>query len=785
MKTHTQKQFAFLEYINQPVIVFTKQGVIVTANTSFASIVSMPLDKLVGSTVGAVFADAQKIHKITQKLDHTKKVVSVTDVVLQNFEKINVSIVHIDDEHYCLIAEEKFADIEKHYKLLQSILDNIPRQIVVLDKNSAIVLANKVWLQFINTVLGTNFKPAQVTEKNFFDFCNQIECFDHNFQMLLHSAIEKIIHNEAETITLENTIYLAGIPHWFKFVISRYSLNGTSYCVLLFNDITEQKQFQDQIKEQRDTFQKYLDISPYMMVILNEKGTITLANKKACQILGYAYEELIGKGWFDTCVPQDMREDVRNVYFELMKGNIQPVEFYENPVVTKDGSLRLIAWHNTVLNDAHGNIIGTMSSGEDITEQKMMEIELLKSTTNLKAIVKAFPDMYIVADKDGIIQDYQFGEEMKLYATKDQVVGKKYYHIMPEHITELYRNALNEVFTYNKIVGIEYPIDIEGETRWREARLVPMIKDRVMVVIRDVTQRKHMEIALAESEKRYRHLVNRIPAAVVEMNVNGDIVFVNDYFVHLTGYTLDNLKGTHWFRSILHPHEDKRKIRQFVELIQQGDVSNFEIRIINREGHDTHITITTSNVYNAVGKLERIVCIATDITPIVMLRDKLKELAIKDELTGLYNRRGFTMLAEQQMKLSKRSGKGIALFYIDMDNMKTINDTMGHHEGDKALIDVAGILRLSFRDSDIIGRLGGDEFAVLAIDCEKHFMEMMQQRLLDNAEEFNKKGLRMYTISLSVGSIFIGDSSSSLDEVLSLADSLMYKNKMQKKQHRL
>ncbi|MGB4270576.1 MAG: PAS domain S-box protein [Spirochaetota bacterium] len=785
MKTNKQKQFAFFDYISQPIIVISHQGAIVTANTSFASIVSIPLNKLVGSPLDTVFTDASKIYTALKKFTPTNDVVKLQEVTLLNSEKINISIVHIDDEHYCLIAEGKITDIEKHYKLLQSILDNIPRQIVVLDKNGTIVLANKVWLQFINAILGTNFEHTQLIEKNFFDFCNQLECFDHNFHMQLHFAVEKIIHNQAETITLESTIYLAGVPHWFKFVISRYSLNGTSYCVLLFNDITEQKQYQDQIKEQRDTFQKYLDISPYMMVILNEKGTITLTNKKTCEILGYSYDELIGKDWFDTCVPQDMREDVRNVYFELMKGNIKPVEFYENPVVTKDGNLRLIAWHNTVLTDAHGNIIGTMSSGEDITEQKKMEIELLKSTSNLKAIVRAFPDMYVVVDKDGVVQDYQFGEEMKLFAPKDMVIGKKYYEILPEHITKLYSNALNEVFQHNKVVGIEYSIEIEGEMRWREARLVPMIKDRVLVVVRDVTQRKQMETALAESEKRYRHLVNRIPAAVVEMNVRGDIVFVNEYFVNLTGYTLENLKGTHWFRSVLHPHEDKRKIRQFVELIEQGDVNNYEIRIINREGRDTHITITTSNIYNAVGKVERIVCIATDITPIVMLRDKLKELAIKDELTGLYNRRGFTMLAEQQLKLSKRTGKGIALFYIDMDNMKTINDSLGHHEGDKALIDVAGILRLSFRDSDIIGRLGGDEFAVLAIDCEKHFIEMMQQRLVENADAFNNKNLRQYSISLSVGSVFICDSSSNLDDVLSLADSIMYKNKMQKKQQRL
>ncbi|MEW6527052.1 MAG: PAS domain S-box protein [Spirochaetota bacterium] len=785
MKNHKQKKFAFFDYIKQPVIVFTKQGAIVTANTSFASIVAIPINKLIGSTVDAMFADAQKIHKTAQKLDYTKEIVTVTEIALHNSERINVSIVHIDDEHYCLIVEEKFADIEKHYKLLQSILDNIPRQIVVLDKNGAIVLANKVWMQFINTMVGTNFKPIQVIEKNFFDFCNQLECFDQNFHTLLHSAIEKIIHHEAESISLENTINLAGIPHWFKFVISRYTLNGTSYCVLLFNDITQQKQFQDQIKEQRDTFQKYLDISPYMMVILNEKGTITLTNKKACEILGYAYDELIGKDWFDTCVPQDMREGVRNVYFELMKGNIKPVEFYENPVMTKYGNLRFIAWHNTVLTDAHGNIIGTMSSGEDITEQKRMEIELLKSTTNLKAIVKAFPDLYVIADKEGMIYDYQFGEEMKLYATPQEVIGKRFYEIVPEHIATLYRNALKEALATNKVIGIEYPIEIEGQTRWREARLVPMLKDRVLAVIRDVTQRKEAERALVESERRYRHLVNRIPAAVVEMDRAGNIIFVNTYFEELTGYTLENLGGTHWFRSILHPNEDKRKIRQFVDMIQNGGVNNFEIRILNRQGKDTHISITTSNVYNAVGKLERVVCIATDITPLIVMREQLKELAIKDELTGLYNRRGFTMLAEQQLKLSKRTGKGIALFYVDMDNMKIINDTMGHHEGDKALIDVAGILRLSFRDSDIIGRLGGDEFAVLAIDCEKHFIEMMQQRLTENTNEFNKKSLRQYTISLSVGSVFLGDSSSNLDEVLSLADSIMYKNKMQKKQQRL
>ncbi len=782
MKSHTQ-QFVFITHIHQPVLIFSKSGAIVTWNTSMENIAPR-LKEDPAASVSTVFKNPAMLYEKLQQLSGENTSAHIDGLVLsQNKQILSGTIALINHDYVCFIGE-KLPPGEHYLNLFQSIIDAIPRQIIVIDAHGNIILTNKMWVEFINSILKTNYERAEYVQSNFFDFCNRMECFDDTFHSLLHSSIEKIFNNESEYISLENILYISGKAHWFRVNISRYTLNGSTYCMMMFNDITRQKEYQDQIQQQRDMFQKYLDISPYMIVILNEQGTIHLVNKKACEILGYEYNELIGRDWFALCVPKDMQDQVREVYFKLMQGQVKPVEFYENPVVTKDGSLRLIAWHNTILTNSEGTIIGTMSSGEDITHKKQMEIELLKSTTNLKAIVQAFPDLYVIAGRDGTIYDYQFGEEMKLYATREQVVGKQFYNLLPEHIAELYRNAVDEVFTKNTVVGIEYPIEIEGETHWREARLVPMLKDRVMAVIRDVTKRKEMELALAESERRYRHLVNRIPAAVVEMNVNGDIIFVNEYFQKLTGYTLENLKGTHWFRNILHPHEDKRKIRQFFEMIQNGDVNNYEIMIINKDGYDTHLTITTSNVYNVVGKLERIVCIAADITPIVVLRDKLKEMAIKDELTGLYNRRGFTMLAEQQLKLSKRSGKGIALFYVDMDNMKVINDTLGHHEGDKALIDVAGILRLSFRDSDIVGRLGGDEFAVFAIDCEKQYVDVMQNRIIDNINDFNEKKVRPYTLSLSIGSIYIGDSSINLEEVLAVADKRMYQNKLQQKKQR-
>ena len=142
------------------------------------------------------------------------------------------------------------------------------------------------------------------------------------------------------------------------------------------------------------------------------------------------------------------------------------------------------------------------------------------------------------------------------------------------------------------------------------------------------------------------------------------------------------------------------------------------------------------------------------------------------------------MLAEQQMKINKRKELGIGIFYIDMDNMKLINDTFGHHEGDKALIDAASIIRLCFRDADIIGRMGGDEFAILAIGCNKHDIEMMQNRLIENINEFNAKSLREYQLSLSIGSIFISDSSADIGDILVRADKTMYRNKLERKKQR-
>ncbi|MEG6522992.1 diguanylate cyclase [Desulfotomaculum sp. 1211_IL3151] len=170
-----------------------------------------------------------------------------------------------------------------------------------------------------------------------------------------------------------------------------------------------------------------------------------------------------------------------------------------------------------------------------------------------------------------------------------------------------------------------------------------------------------------------------------------------------------------------------------------------------------------------------------DVTENVQLREKLRNLSLRDELTGLYNRRGFITLTEQQLKVTKRAGEKLMLFFVDLDKLKMINDQLGHHEGDQALIDTANILIKTFRESDIISRLGGDEFAVLVLGDQKDRVPQLTARLMDHVNRHNAKGIRQYGISLSFGiAFFDAELPCSLDELINTADKNMYQNKRSK-----
>lgn len=169
-----------------------------------------------------------------------------------------------------------------------------------------------------------------------------------------------------------------------------------------------------------------------------------------------------------------------------------------------------------------------------------------------------------------------------------------------------------------------------------------------------------------------------------------------------------------------------------------------------------------------------------------LLREKLEEellnLSITDPLTGLHNRRGFLFLAEQQLKLAERNKSGMVLFFADLDGLKWINDTLGHEEGDKALMEAATVLKETFRASDIIARLGGDEYSVLTADITEENSEAFTARLQFLIDTQTNHENRRYRLSISVGcSYYDPENPCSLDELMASADRLMYEQKNIKK----
>ena len=160
-----------------------------------------------------------------------------------------------------------------------------------------------------------------------------------------------------------------------------------------------------------------------------------------------------------------------------------------------------------------------------------------------------------------------------------------------------------------------------------------------------------------------------------------------------------------------------------------------------------------------------------------MLQAELGNLALTDELTGLCNRRGFMAIAERQLKIGHRTGRGILLFFMDIDGMKHINDSFGHGEGDRVLRRTAKALKMTFRDSDVIARLGGDEFAVLAIEASDNSEAAIRARLNEDLKCVSA-GETRYAINLSLGAVRINIcSNASIGEWMVRADQAMYEQK--------
>ena len=297
--------------------------------------------------------------------------------------------------------------------------------------------------------------------------------------------------------------------------------------------------------------------------------------------------------------------------------------------------------------------------------------------------------------------------------------------------------------------------------------------------------------AIRAGEDRYKALVEKLPVGVYRTTPDGTFVEANAELARMLGFKRPSDLFRCNVRDFYVRGEDRdshlrmmsAKPTVFEEFeLRRADGRRFWVRdhcrrVKDRDGrlHYDGILIDITARKTAERKL--------DLTLGKLRRTnmKLEEQSLSDHLTGLYNRRGFFTFGLQQMRIAKRLKADNYLVFLDIDNLKEVNDAHGHAVGDMLLQGVAGILKGTLRESDVIGRIGGDEFAVLAMRSKGLSERSLIARIEEGVAAFRIKGFGRLRLSVSMGLVRVDPQKyQQLDDFLAHADFLMYRQKRQK-----
>jgi len=307
------------------------------------------------------------------------------------------------------------------------------------------------------------------------------------------------------------------------------------------------------------------------------------------------------------------------------------------------------------------------------------------------------------------------------------------------------------------------------------------------------------EEELKDSEKRFEELLEHLPVGVYRTTPNGTIIEANKALVDMLGYQSEEELRDINVKSLYIKQRERIKHLEKLES-KNTHIAEFELK--RKDGRTIWGRDYSHAVMKPAGTIDYYDGILLDITSQKIAEEKLNQvlkelehsnkerqkmitklqtLSIRDDLTGIYNRRGFFTIAGEYLQLAVRKKTQMCLLFMDLDNLKWINDTLGHHKGDEALVNVAKILRKTFRKSDVKGRMGGDEFAIFPIDSTHVGAESAESRLRKNIDAFNADIGNPFVLSVSMGiASYDPEHPCSIDELLVRADKLMYEEKRSK-----
>jgi diguanylate cyclase (GGDEF)-like protein/PAS domain S-box-containing protein len=309
------------------------------------------------------------------------------------------------------------------------------------------------------------------------------------------------------------------------------------------------------------------------------------------------------------------------------------------------------------------------------------------------------------------------------------------------------------------------------------ALLLGFLPAGYLIIKRDIKKRRRAEEALRETEERSKYLIEHANELIYRTDDRGHLMFVNPTCIELLGFSEEELVGRHYLSLVKEEAREATEKYYVRQLIKKIPNAYLEIPVISRDGKEIWLGQNSQLVLEQ-GSVVGFQAIARDITERKRAIEELESLSLTDDLTGLYNRRGFLTLVEQELKHAARTNDRFVLVFADLDGLKQINDQFGHHEGSHAIVKAAEILKETFRTSDIIARLGGDEFTVLALAASDDNAETIKARLQANVRHLNLRRELPYRLSISTGIVLLDPHSKlSIEELIDKADAAMYEHK--------
>lgn len=319
----------------------------------------------------------------------------------------------------------------------------------------------------------------------------------------------------------------------------------------------------------------------------------------------------------------------------------------------------------------------------------------------------------------------------------------------------------------------------EEDLREHKNRLEEIVQERTTELV-EANSRLAAEINDRRgTEEKYRSLVESTGDSIYLVDAAFRYLFVNQTHLNRMGFPEVRFLGRPY--GAFHTPEETEA---FIEHVDRVFASGESVQHEHRSRRDGRCFLRTlSPVKDRHGTTVAVTVVSKDITEHKLMAERLEILSLTDELTGLFNRRGFFTLAEQQLKLAPRLNRQLLLISADLDRLKAINDTLGHQAGDRALVETAGILRETFRGSDVIARIGGDEFTVLQFARNGDGAGQLAERLRLNLARWNQAAERRFSLSLSVGiAAFDAERHRTIDDLLANADQIMYGEKRNRRQ---